>query len=84
MKEEVGQSSHWLDRPGSVKKLIRVLAILCLLVVAGDLVYEKHGHYSWENFPGSYAILGFSSCVAFVLGATLLRRILKRGEDYYD
>ena len=84
MKEEVGGSSHWLDRPGSVKKLIRVLATLCLLLVAGDFAYEKHGHYSWENFPGFYAILGFASCAAFVLGATQLRRILKRDEDYYD
>jgi len=84
MKEEVGGSSHWLDRPGSVKKLIRVLATLCLLLVAGDFVYEKHGHYSWENFPGFYAILGFASCAVFVLGATQLRRILKRDEDYYD
>ena len=84
MKEEVGGSSHWLDRPGSVNKLIRVLATLCLLLVAGDFVYEKHGHYSWENFPGFYAILGFASCAAFVLGATQLRRILKRDEDYYD
>ncbi len=84
MSEDKNQASHWLERSGSVDKIIRTLGIICALVVAADFFYEKHGHYSWEDFPGFYALFGFVSCVALVLAATQLRRILKRDEDYYD
>jgi hypothetical protein len=84
MNEDESRSPHWLDRPGSVRAIIRALALVCSLVVLADFFYEKHGHYSWENFPGFYAIFGFVSCVVLVLAATQLRKILKRGEDYYD
>ena len=84
MSEEGSRPSHWLERPGSVNKIIRSLALVCALVVVVDFFYEKHGHYSWENFPGFYALFGFVSCVVLVLAATQLRRILKRDEDYYD
>jgi hypothetical protein len=53
-------------------------------LVAFDFFSEKHGHYSWESFPGFYALFGFVSCVVLVLAAKQLRRILKRDEDYYD
>ena len=84
MSEDGNLSSHWLDRPGSVAKIIRMLALVCALAVVADLFYEKHGHYSWENFPGFYALFGFVSCVILVLAATQLRRILQRDEDHYD
>ena len=84
MNEDGKPSSYWLERPGSVGKVIRALVGICIAVVAADFFYEKHGHYSWENFPGFYALFGFVSCVALVLAATQLRRILKRDEDYYD
>ncbi|MCS5635098.1 MAG: hypothetical protein NZ990_01160 [Myxococcota bacterium] len=84
MSEDGSKNSHWLERPGSVDKIIRTLAVICALLVVADFFYEKHGHYSWENFPGFYAFFGFVSCVGLVLAAKLLRRILKRDEDYYD
>ena len=84
MNEDGHRSPHWLERRGSVGKIIRSLALVCGLVVLADFFYEKHGHYPWENFPGVYALFGFVSCVVLVLAATQLRRILKRDEDYYD
>ena len=84
MSEEGSRPSLWLERPGSVDKIIRSLALVCALVVGVDFFYETHGPYSWENFPGFYALFGFVSCVVLVLAATQLRRILKRDEDYYD
>jgi len=84
MSEDGSRSRYWLERPGSVRTIIRSLILVCSVVVLADLFYEKHGHYSWENFPGFYAIFGFVSCVALVLAATQLRKVLKRDEDYYD
>ena len=84
MSEDETKRTHWLERPGSVDKIIRSLALICASVVVADFFYEKHGHYSWEEFPGFYAFFGFVSGLALVLAASQLRRILKRDEDYYD
>lgn len=84
MSEDRKDRTHWLERPGSVDKIIRFLGLICAAVVVADFFYEKHGHYSWEKFPGFYAFFGFVSCVALVLAARQLRRILMRDEDYYD
>lgn len=35
------------------------------------------------DFPASYAIYGFVSCVLLVLVGRVLRRMVMRGEDYY-
>jgi len=84
MNEDGKLPPYWLERPGSVSKIIRTLALVCAALVAFDFFFEKHGHYSWESFPGFYALFGFVSCVVLVLAAKQLRRILKRDEDYYD
>ena len=84
MDEPENEKENWLDRPRSVDKIIRAVAIICLGVVAADFFYEKHGHYSWEEWPGFYALFGFISCVLLVIAAKGLRKILMRDEDYYD
>jgi hypothetical protein len=84
MDKPENDKENWLDRPRSVDKIIRAVAIICLAVVAADFFYEKHGHYSWEEWPGFYALFGFTSCVVLVIAAKGLRKILMRDEDYYD
>ena len=84
MDKPENEKENWLDRPRSVDKIIRAVAIICLVVVAADFFYEKHGHYSWEEWPGFYALFGFVSCVLLVIAAKGLRKILMRDEDYYD
>ena len=41
-------------------------------------------HYGIEGWYGFYGIYGFVCCVALVLAAKVLRKIVMRGEDYYD
>jgi hypothetical protein len=77
-------SSHWLERPGSVNKLIRGLAVFCAALLVADFFYEKLTHYAWEQAPAFYAVFGFVSCVFLVIAAKGLRRLLMRDEDYYD
>ena len=84
MSEASGEGTrYWLERPGSVTKLIRGLALVSTMVVLADLFYEKHGHYGFERVIGFQAGYGFVSCVVLVLAATQLRKVLMRDEDYY-
>ena len=75
---------RWLDSPGNVKKVNYVLWVICALSVAADLFYEKHGYFHWEEWFGMHAWFGFVACVALVLVAKQLRKLLQRPEDYYD
>lgn len=82
--EAVANDERWLDRPGSVNKIIYALCAICALSVLADLGYEKHGHWGWQGIMGFDAIYGFVSCVGLVLAAKVLRKLLMRSEDYYD
>jgi hypothetical protein len=46
--------------------------------------FPKHGPFAIEHVYGFYGIFGFVACVALVLIAKQLRRVLMRPEDYYD
>ncbi|MFP6639741.1 MAG: hypothetical protein VCC04_05820, partial [Myxococcota bacterium] len=84
MSESHNKKGGWLERPGSVDKVVRAVIGVCLFVVLLDFFYDKHGHYSWEELPGFYAFFGFISCVLLVVAAKGLRKLLMRDEDYYD
>ncbi len=76
---------HFFDRPANVKRLLWGLYALCVLLLVADLFIPMHAEYAWERIPGFYAAFGFVSFVGLVLaGKHVLRRIVKRDEDYYD
>jgi hypothetical protein len=54
------------------------------LLVAADLVVHRHAETAFDGWFGYYALYGFVACVALVLAAKVLRRIVMRREDYYD
>jgi uncharacterized membrane protein (DUF4010 family) len=75
----------FFDDPENVRKFRRVFYMVCVVLLIVDLVVPKHGYFFWENWPGFYAAYGFVACVSLVLAAKhILRRIVKRREDYYD
>jgi hypothetical protein len=82
--ESARKREYWLDDPANVRRIIWGLVGVCVLVVAADLFYEKDAHYGFQHWLGFDAVFGFASCMFLVLAAKQLRRILKRGEDYYD
>jgi hypothetical protein len=85
MSEDNQQSDkRWLDRPGSVDKIVRTVYAVCALLFLADLAYHKHPHFAAEEWFGFYGVYGFVSCVLLVLAAKELRRLLKRDEGYYD
>ena len=89
-----GDRRHFFDDPANVRLALRVLYVACALVFLLDMadfvlalfggVDMRHAERSWEGWPGFYAIYGFVACVALVLIAKELRKILMRDEDYYD
>jgi len=85
------EKKYWLDDPRNVNKIVYALYVVCVLLVAADLLYHKHLHfhfaderYNFEGWFGFFGFFGFIACVGLVLAAKLMRVVLKRGEDYYD
>jgi hypothetical protein len=76
--------TYWLNQPRNVTRLYRGLWIVGLLLVAADLVVHRHEGVAFAEQFGFYALYGFCACVALVLAAKLLRRVVMRPEHYYD
>ena len=79
----LGRWMTWVDRPGSAKKLIWLLAIFCGATILANLTYSNKGHYSAENILGFYAVYGFVAFSFIIFAAKALRELIKRPEDYY-
>ena len=75
---------YWLDDSRNVDKIFYGLLVLCVAVVAADLLYHKHGHFDFETGLGFHAAFGFAAYVLLVSSAKLLRKLVKRDEDFYD
>jgi hypothetical protein len=78
------QKTYWLDDSRNVDRLVRGFYVVCAVLLAIDVFVAKHGPFAVEHWFGFYAWFGFFACVALVLVAKQLRRILMRPEDYYD
>lgn len=74
----------WIDRPRNVRKLYLGLWAFGALLALLDLVVERHAEAGLDGLLGFYALYGFIACVALVLAAKGLRRLVMRSEDYYD
>lgn len=83
-----------LDSPANVRLVIRWFVTACILLAALDLIVfalaalhvipHAHHVFAIEGVPLFYPAYGFVACVLLVLVAKQLRRVLMRGEDYYD
>ena len=78
------EKKYWLDDPRNVKKIVYTLYAVCTLLVGADSFYHKHTHFYFENWFGIFGWFGFTACVGLVLAAKVMRKLLKREEDYYD
>lgn len=75
---------YWLDRPENVTRLYRGLWGFGIFLVLLDLAVQRHAEAGFDGLFGFYGVYGFVACAALVLAAKLLRRAVKRPEDYYD
>ena len=74
----------WLDDPRHVKGIVYLLYAACGGLLLTDLFYIRHEHFGFAKAVGFYAGFGFGAYVTIVLTAKLWRRIVGKGEDYYD
>ncbi len=75
---------HIFDNPKNVKRLLGALFVLCVVVLGFDAIFTRKVIHPWEGLFGFYALFGFVACVALVLIAKEMRKVVMRGEDYYD
>jgi len=78
------EPKHWLDSPKNVDRIWYWLLGLCVLLLLTDALYHKHTHFWFENWFGFYGLYGFVVFFLVVLAGKQLRKLLMRGEDYYD
>ena len=79
-----GEKPRWLDYPGNVNRIVYALYAASALLLVIDPFIHKHGPFAIEHWWGFYGIYGFVCCFFLVLAAKELRKLVKRGEDYYD
>jgi len=77
------EKQGWFDKPGNTRKFLKGFFASLLLLLLVDLLVSKHGYFPWEEAPEFFAAYGFISCVLLVLVARVLRKVVKRGEDFY-
>jgi hypothetical protein len=77
-------SDGFFDKPENIKKMLRVFYVVCGLLVVADFIVHRHVYHDWENIPAFYAIYGFVGCSVLVFVAKAMRKVIMRGEDYYD
>ena len=75
---------YFFDKPENIKRVLNVFYTLCVILVLADFVVHRHIGLVWENIPAFYAIYGFVACVALVVVAKLIRKVVMRKEDYYN
>ena len=75
---------HIFDDPKNVKRVRHALYAVSALSLIAEIFVKRYVDHPWEALPGFYALYGFAACVILVLVAKELRKILMRGEDYYD
>ena len=78
------EKQHIFDNPRNVKRLLWVFYAVCAVLLLLDIVHHRHMIHRWEHLWGFYGIFGFLACVALVLIAKEMRKVLMRPEDYYD
>ena len=78
------EKTYWLDDMRNVDKIVYGLVTISVLLFLADFLYHKHVHFGFENWIGFYCWYSFLACCFIVLSAKVLRKLLKRQENYYD
>jgi len=79
------KEGHFFDKSHNVKKLLKGFYLSLLLLIVVDLFLPKHPVFPWEGYPSFYGAYGFIAYTSIVFVANyILRKMVKRKEDYYD
>lgn len=75
---------HWLARPGTIRILWIVFAVILILTVVPDFVIHQHDDFGIEGTFGFYAWYGLLTCIGMIVASKVLSIFLKRPDSYYD
>lgn len=78
------EAPHIWDDPRNVNRLFYLFYVLCGILVLADFVIHRHALHPMEHLPDFYPLWGFVGITVLVLVARVLRRLVKRPEDYYE
>jgi sterol desaturase/sphingolipid hydroxylase (fatty acid hydroxylase superfamily) len=78
------EPERFLDKPKNVDRIWYALVATCVLLLLLEFAYHKHTHFEFEGWFGFYPFYGFIVFIFVVMVGKQLRKILMRGEDYYD
>lgn len=79
------EAPRWLDRKANVTKVAWAVYIVCAVVILLDFPIYRKPDFGFDGNFGFYGAYGFIGSFLLVLFAKeILRRIVKRPEDYYD
>ncbi len=71
-------------QPRTIRRILAILHLACAGLFLSDLIFYRHVVDPIEEIVGFYGLYGFIACWLLVILAKLMRRILMRGENYYD
>ncbi len=76
-------------RPNSVPppwagRILVMFFALCAIVLVWDLFVDREVHHPLEEWPIMYPVFGFVGISLLILISKVLRRLVMRGEDYYE
>lgn len=75
---------HWLARPGSIRMLWRLFAVMLALSVAAEFLVAHEPYFGIDGYFAFNAWFGFLACGAMIVFAEGVGAFLKRPDDYYD
>jgi len=75
---------YLFDDGRRVRRLLRTFLLLCALLLAADLVIDRHAEHGLDGMFGFFALFGFAAYAVLVVLSEGLRLIVKRRPDYYD
>lgn len=66
------------------KRILIAFGIGCVLLFIVDFMDLREIHHPFEEIPGFYGVYGFVGVAGLIVLSKELRKIVMRGEDYYD
>ena len=79
----LAQRFLWVDTERGLNRLIVGLMVVCAVLFLLDFIIHRHIKVPGEELYGFHAIVGFASFTVVVMGAKMLRLVIRRNENYY-
>ena len=65
-------------------RILVIFFTLCAVVLGWDFAVDREVHHPLEEWKIMYPVFGFVGISLLILISKVLRRLVMRGEDYYD